>query len=364
MTLLSTKSKKLIVASSNNIIRALCFVGVLLTWDQCAFQTFLNIKLGIIWPCLLAYLAFLTIMPLLSWFNITKDTKEASTPTVSQARIMALCTAAIDYFVVGTLFLFWNSICRLEDGSMCPFTAASSVVVALVVMPIKDELQCRFLWRDFISPYKLKSWPYSWKASLEQLCTSVMFGVLSLLALCLSRCVSFENILATKVVMQIWCETMTALLILDVVMHFVHTWMHEKAYFLHKKHHRGNANVTSFLFPQIDLLDAVSELGAAVPALLAFKKLLGLNPEVHLLTHQLLLLMGFQNHSGNPYSVHLFNPVLDFLGRSTLWHNLHHVVLADYYTFIPHSHFLRSENRRKDIDMYNKHMKTNFPRTV
>ena len=288
-----------VLATSNTGILALCFVWLAHTWDQHAFQHFLDNKLGDVWPYLLTYPAFLTIMPLFSWLHSTSGINEASTPSASQAWAMAVGTSLVDYFVVGNLFLFWNNICRLEDGTLCPFTAASSVVVALVIMPIKDDFQCRFLWRDFVSPYKLKSWPYCWKVSLEQLCTSVLFGVLSLINLTLSGWISFESIFSPMVVIQIWCETIIALLTIDVVMHFAHTWMHEKAYYLHKKHHRGNANITSFLFPQVDLLDIVFEFGAAIPALLALKRLLGFSPEVHLLTHHLLFLMGFQSSSSN-----------------------------------------------------------------
>ena len=76
----------------------------------------------------------------------------AEKPTIGEAKLLALVTSLVDYLVVGALLLFWDRVSRLEDGSFCPFTAAGTLLVGLVVMPLKDEIQCRFLWRRFISP--------------------------------------------------------------------------------------------------------------------------------------------------------------------------------------------------------------------
>ena len=230
-------------------------------------------------------------------------------------------------------------------------------------MPLKDEIQCRVLWRKFISPYKLNSWPYSWKASMDQVSSSVLFAFLSLLSLCFGGRINYE-VLTAKVVIRAWLEARATLAITDLMMHFVHRWMHEQAYFLHKKHHSGKADLMSSLSTSFDLFDLLAEFGAGLPVLLLSKKLLGLDPTIHLLSHHLILLFGFQHHSGNPYAVYLFNPVLDYLARSTLCHNLHHAIQNDYHLFVPYSHFFSPESRHNDIDKYNKHMKTVFPPTV
>ena len=147
-------------------------------------------------------------------------------------------------------------------------------------------------------------------------------------------------------------------------MHFTHKWMHEKAYFLHKKHHEGKSDLVSFSVTFFDLLDMIAEFGAGLPFLLVCKKLLGLDPTIHLLSHHLILLSGFQHHSGNPYAVYLFNPILDYFARPTLCHNLHHAIQNDYHLFVPYSHFFCKKSRHDDIEKYNKHMKTNFPLAV
>ena len=214
----------------------------------------------------------------------------------------------IDYCVMGSLLFFWDSACRFDDGSFCPFTAACTIFDPFVIMPVKDEIQCRVIWRKFISPLKLCSWPYEWKTSIHQVLVTAPFDFSSLLFLCLSGRTTFESILQPQVLLKVWLEVMGIVVITDAVMFFAHSWMHEKAYFFHKKHHHSGADLVSFLFPQADLLDALFEFGAGIPLLLAFKKTLGLDPRIHLLTHHAFLLSGFQNHSGNPYAVYFFIP--------------------------------------------------------
>ena len=369
----STLAKQLIVTSSNIAIFALSAAGVMKTWDDKAFQVFLELKFLQVWPYLMVYPIFVVAMSSLPVRSRTtmhssssKETvKAASTPSMKQARLMAMSTAILDYVVVGALLLFWDSTCRHEDGSLCPFTAAGTFLVASAIMPIKEELQCRFLFRSFISPYKLNSWPYSWKSFLCQLTTAHPFAVLNVLLLCFSNRTSFESVIQQpKALLQIWAETRSALIITDFVMHHVHHWMHEKAYFLHKRHHKGTYDLTSFLAPSFDLLDLFLEFGAAVPVLIFCKQLLGLEGKIHLLTHNLLVLSGFQHHSGNPYAVYLFNPVLDYFARSPLCHSLHHAMPKGHLLSLNYAHFFHKEARQNDIVLYNRHMKTSFPKNV
>jgi len=309
----------------------------------------------------LLYPAFLLIMPLLPRPEKVA-VRTAAAPSLAQARFMAIATVLMDYVTMGGLILFWDRVCRLDDGSLCPFTAVVSMAASLAVVPIKDEVQCRLLWRKFVSPHKLNSWPYTWKSSLAQLPT-VSFLFLSFLSICLDGRVSFEA-LTTKVVIQGWLESRACLAIADFIMHFAHRWMHEKAYFLHKKHHEGKTDLTSFNSTSFDLLDLILEFGAALPIYLTCKDFLGLDPRIHFLAHSFGLATGIQHHSANPYAVYLFNPLLDYLSRPTLTHNLHHAIQNDYHLFVPWSHFVSPESRHNDIEKYNKQMKTHFPPRV
>ena len=370
MTHSGAQSKQFIVTSSNLAILALCVAGVAHNWSKKAFQLFLTTKLKKVWPCLLlTEPALLLMVPLLPKPSCVTSTKAegAAKPSLGEAKFMALATSLIDYLVVGGLLLFWDSVCRLDDGSLCPFTAAGTLLVSGAAMIVKDEIQCRFLWRKFISPYKVNSWPYSWERSFDILSTSSPFVFLSGLGLFLSGLVSFESIKNPKVLLQVLLESMAvADGITDMFMVVGHKWLHEKMYFMHKKHHKEStrclmASGTS----TFDLLDMVIEFGGGVPCLIIMKKLLfGPTSKLHFLTHGLVMLKGNQAHSGNPYSPVFFVPVLDYLVRVSLCHNLHHVIQSSCYSSVPHLHLSNPDARKKDIDLYNKHLQTHFPRSV
>ena len=100
--------------------------------------------------------------------------------------------------------------------------------------------------------------------------------------------------------------------------------MHEKAYFLHKKHHQGSANILASQTAMFDLFDMVLEFGAGIPLLGFLKKLLGLDYRVHFLTHILKIIMGFWPTLGTHMRLHvqMFPEYLDvalfgFLFKST-----------------------------------------------
>ena len=309
---------------------------------------------------------FLLVMPLLPRPKKV-EIKTAAKPSIGEAKFMALATAVIDYLVVGALLLFWDRTGKFEDGSLCPFTAAGTLLAGLAVMHVKDEIQCRFLWRKFISPYKLNSWPYSWHRSFDHISTSTPFLFFGALGLFLSGWVSCESFKNPKILLQVLFESaLVSDVITETFMTYGHKWLHEKAYFLHKKHHKASTRcLMSFGTTTFDLFDMVIEFGGGVPLFIIVKRLcFGPTSKVHFLTYGLAMLKGIQGHSGNPYASYYFVPVLDYLIRMPLAHNLHHVIQSDYYN-TPHGHFsFNQEARRKDIDLYNKHLKTQFPRSV
>ena len=185
----------------------------------------------------------------------------------------------------------------------------------------------------------------------------------------LSGQLSCESVKNPKVLLQVLIES---ILVGDVVtshifMNFWHKWMHEKAYFLHKKHHKAsNKCLMAFVGQTFDLFDLIIEFGGGVPLFILVKRLcFGPTSKVHFLTYGLFTLKGIQIHSGNPYASFFFVPILDYFVRAPLAHNLHHVIQSNYYTGVPWRHFnFNQEARRKDIGLYNEHMKTHFPRSV
>ena len=279
---------------------------------------------------------------------------------------MKIFTAVFDYLFVGGMFLFFSSTVFVANEPLCPFRATCAQFFLTAGMLAKEEIQCRILWKKHISPRKIDSWPYRLEPMAKWFCsTAWAFTVFNLFTLLTSGHVdvAFQSgivgVLFTS--SRIWIETMAIVLAVELPMHFGHRWMHEKAYFLHKKHHEQKQNLTMDGTTHFDNVDLVIEFFAGVPLVIVLKWLLGLAPTVHFFSYTLFLVLGMQIHSGNPYATYFFNPFLDNCMRPTLCHNLHHTVQMGYYTQIPFNHLFNKKASASDVVLYNKYMKTNFP---
>ena len=96
---------------------------------------------------------------------------------------------------------------------------------------------------------------------------------------CLSGLVFLSAWPSPKVLLQIWVEAVAAEFIFtDLAMHVVHKWMHKRAYPLHKKHHKGKADVMCLRTPDFDLLDFFLSLDQECLPSFCAKVSLGLVP--------------------------------------------------------------------------------------
>lgn len=152
-------------------------------------------------------------------------------------------------------------------------------------------------------------------------------------------------------------------------MRFLHPWMHEKEnYWIHKHHHTGNKNTTLVHAFAFTLVDLVIEFGIGPVLALGVKYVLyhnhnagdGLFPTLHVLAYMFSIWTDGNIHSMNPYTQAIGNPVLDFLLKPNIVHNLHHSCETDprYMTVFPFHHF-RPSDRQADVAKYNKLMNTN-----
>ena len=286
----------------------------------------------------------------------------AAVPSVWEARAMALGTVVLDYFVVGCLFVFCDHV--LSGPCICPVTASSVAFAMPFVFSLKDEIQARFIWPRFISRAKLNSWPCCWELSIEHLLFHVPHFSASFFAISSAGFVDFPSVADPLVLVRVWLESMTMCLFVEAFLSQVHRWMHTKSgYFLHKDHHKGKKKFNG-QWHHIGLVDHVFGVDIGFPMLLALKAVLGYEPKVHYLSMMLWIIFAFQNHSMNPYTPYFFNPILDYMLRATVFHNLHHVMQHNYYRTIPWSHLISKSERCKDIDLYNKHLKTHFQRDL
>jgi len=138
-----------------------------------------------------------------------------------------------------------------------------------------------------------------------------------------------------------------------------HEKMHNEYYWLHKTHHEVSRNAQSLMAFHIDILDLFIE-NACAPMFFVFGQwLLGYKMSMNLAAFTLVALMDMNIHSVNPYSVMLYNPILDYVFNCNVAHQIHHARNKDNYTFIPYHHLLPGR-KQKDFDDYNKYMGTSF----
>ena len=284
----------------------------------------------------------------------------ATKPSTQEARAMAVGTVLFDYILVGVLFVYWDHV--LSGRCICPVSAACAPFAMAFIFPLKDDIQARLIWTNFISRAKLNSWAYTWELSLQHLFCHMPYHFATFFSLTCAGFVEFPSIGNFAVMQRVWIETMLMLLMVDVFMSINHKWMHKKStYFLHKDHHKGLRNISIGFGLHMSLVDHFFEVGIGIPMLLFCKAVLGHEKKIHFLSIMLWFISGFQIHSMNPYAPFSFNPVLDYFLRPTVTHNLHHALQVGYYSAVTKSHLFSLSGKRSDIDLYNKHMGTHFP---
>ena len=162
------------------------------------------------------------------------------------------------------------------------------------------------------------------------------------------------------IVTEVYMPFFTLLVLRDVFFLWpFHQLMHTPYFYhLHKTHHQAATNAQGMHSFRIGMIDFLIENAGAPVLLLAFQYATGNPVGFHLLVPYLLSFHDGALHSVNPYSAMYFIPLLDYIFKPTIYHQLHHAVPhKGYMLFIPYHHLIPSK-RQKDIDYYNKIFKT------
>jgi len=114
-----------------------------------------------------------------------------------------------------------------------------------------------------------------------------------------------------------------------------HEKMHNEWYHLHKTHHEIGTECAALSSTNIDPLDLIIENLCASVLILAVKWAFGFPVRIHMLSTLLSANLDVNVHSVNPYTSVFFNPVLDYVFRCNIAHNIHHGLNKDNYTFVP-----------------------------
>ncbi len=143
----------------------------------------------------------------------------------------------------------------------------------------------------------------------------------------------------------------------------IHNMMHSNKfpmlYKLHKKHHEITKNAESLDAYHITMFDLLIENSGAPLLLFLLQYQLGIKPGISWTSLTVFFRHDFGLHSVNPYSVMYFNPILDFMFKPNICHQLHHALNRDYTLFVPYGHILPSR-RKRDEKKYNEVFKTTF----
>jgi len=141
-----------------------------------------------------------------------------------------------------------------------------------------------------------------------------------------------------------------------LMMQYVHKWMHEfsSLYWLHKHHHTSCENLQVLTAFHFDILDVLIEnLCGPIMLCLYYYYTSGV-VYVNFASFLFVIWSDGLIHSLNPYSVILFNPLLDYLMKPNISHQLHHMLQKGDYMIHPWKHVLSPLTLKDDINQYNK----------
>lgn len=154
-------------------------------------------------------------------------------------------------------------------------------------------------------------------------------------------------------------------------MHVVHQMLHSVWYSHHETHHFPKKSLSMLNVWYFDVLDLIAENSIGPMMLVAIKALGGGTCHVHFASVFLLTICDASVHSLDPYTVCLFNPLLEMYMRPALSHNLHHALNMGHFTIWPLHHIVgvsgpmhkgaAVDGVAYDIDQYNKVLGTSFP---
>jgi len=138
-------------------------------------------------------------------------------------------------------------------------------------------------------------------------------------------------------------------------MYFVHRWMHNipSMWWLHKYHHTYTKEMSFPLGFSFDILDLLLENASGLLFWLPIKYALTGDATLHVGVYLCVIWFDHTTHMANPHTATLLNPLLDYMFRANVNHQLHHVIINGHYTLFPGHHLLPS-SRQADLDHYNK----------
>lgn len=155
-----------------------------------------------------------------------------------------------------------------------------------------------------------------------------------------------------RTLLMSWIHYVGGALVWDIcAFQFIHRLLHKQEFFfIHKPHHIGKRDCNAFSAQSFDIRDLIPSFAFSTCSMLLFGK-----GNVHLMTLLMTMIAANNNHSCNPFSVIMFNPILDKLFRVNMSHQCHYARPKDeeHMGNLPIHHLVPSL-RKKDIEKFDK----------
>lgn len=269
-------------------------------------------------------------------------------------------TQVLDYGILLCLYMgFWNFVLTLREEPDF-FTVGLAALSFIIVYTAREQLYFYLLGdsvpqvkRDY-SMSKL-DWLYVVKNNLFV----VLHATLSLsMGTYYFTPMTLDWSILTEILIPFWI-----IQVLKDVFGLIpfHELMHTHPYFmkLHAAHHTVGRNAQALMAFHIDFLDILLENMSGNILYLVGLWFLGMDAKIHIYAAFLGGIMDTLIHSINPYTVCLFNPILDYVFRCNVAHQVHHSALTANYTFIPFHHVLPG-GFEHDLKYYNTILKSDW----
>lgn len=265
-------------------------------------------------------------------------------------------TRFLDYLWLFVVLTFLNCVC-----ADCPILSVRGILQVVLTEFIfkygwlyKEKLYLR-LFQDELS--KLKQLKpdiivyASWEFYLQIIAFSFVMQRIT------AKEMVWEAVSRSNIV-KIWVDALVIYLMFDVVYNTVHVCFHyypKTMYRFHKVHHAVRAEISSFNYYEFSEFEEYGHLAVMYTATMICAAFSPGN--FHFLTWQLVRHQGMRNHSANPHSTFMFNPLIDSKFKATIAHNIHHVKADRNFYEFPWHHVL---GYQEDVDLYNQIFGTNI----
>jgi len=268
-----------------------------------------------------------------------------------------IVTQAIDLFV---LYSFTAANIYWLGNNITPLYSVISFNLILLSLLFHDHLYC------ILFPSQIAKIKTDYKVTWEDIYYYSKFipGIYSLTLFFLVKwnIIDFEYKNLFSFIVRTSFEYWLMYLFKDfTTMKFLHAIMHTpRWYHTHEVHHKIGANIQIINAFHFDTLDVFLENLIGPFIVIIFNYFTYGTLTVHFMSFIFIVWSDVLAHSLNPYSALFGNPIVDYLMKPNVEHNLHHMLINQYFMLNSLEHLFVKGKMDRDLALYNKVCDTKF----